>query len=74
MALVIKNYDQRAYGVENGRNEIALFLPFFFDPLKIRDVEGHAVNKPGTTIFATHHSGVALKPDDTAISRDHPIR
>ena len=73
-AFAVEHDDQRADGVEDRRDDVALFLQRLLHLLEFRDVEADAVNEPGLAVVAPHQPGFAMKPDHAPVARHHPIR
>ena len=69
----IKHNDQRPDCVKNRRYQVAFLLERLFGSLQLRNVESDAVNKPGPAVFAANHLGIALKPNDSAVSSHDSI-
>src|ERR1700730_8704661 len=69
----IQHYDKSAHGIENGGDDVSLLLQRLFRSLQICDVEAHAMNEPGLSIFLADHLSFAMKPENAPIARQHPI-
>ncbi len=69
----VEHDDQRAHGVEDRREQVALFLKRRFRQLQVRDVERDALDEPGSPVATPHDLGFALEPDDVAVPRDHAV-
>ena len=72
-SLWVQNGHKRPDSIENCRDHIAFLLEGTLGVLQIRDVKGYAVYEPGRAIDVAHHAGIAVEPDNSAVTRHDAV-